>query len=207
ESGQLAISVQTDSADPVQARLIGIAFATAPGGGAYVPLLHSDGGGLNLSGSAPAQLREAEVLAKLAPLLDDASTLLIGHDLKFPWIVLAERGIKLRAFDDSLLMSYVLDLGLHGHGLEELSELHLQHKPIALTDIIGKGRDKVPFEQVGFKEATRYAAERADIALRLHALLKPRLVAERRMTVYETLERPLIPVLADMERAGIAIAP
>ena len=207
ESGQLAVSVQTDSADPMQARLIGIAFATSPGGGSYLPLHHSAGGGLDLSGSAPAQLPESEVLSKLSPLLEDPSTLFIGHDLKFDWIVLAERGIRVRAFDDTLLMSYVLDLGLHGHGLEELSELLLQHTPIALSDIVGKGRDKVPFEHAGFKEATRYAAERADVALRLHALLKPRLIAERRMTVYETLERPLIPVLGDMERTGVAIAP
>jgi len=207
ESGQIALSVHTDSTDPMLARIIGIALAAVPGKGAYIPLNHTTGGGLELAGAAPVQLQEAAVLAKLSPLLHDASTLAIGHDLKFAWIVLAQRGIRIRAFDDTLLMSYVLDLGLHGHGLEELSEIHLQHKPIALLDLVGKGRDKLPYEQGDLKEATRFAAERADIALRLHALLKPRLVAERRVTVYETLERPLIPVLGEMERTGIAIAP
>ena len=122
-------------------------------------------------------------------------------------VLLAQRGLRVRALDDCMLLSYALDLGLHGHGLDELSEIHLAHKPTAVADITGKGREKISFEQVPVEKAARYVAERADIALRLHLLLKPRLVAERRTNVYEMLERPLIAVLAEMERTGIAIAP
>jgi DNA polymerase-1 len=207
ETGHLALAVETDSIDPMRARLFGIALATAPGVACYIPLAHRADGGLALGGAAPAQLPERDVLARLTPIFADESVLKIGHNLKFAIVLLAQRGIHVRALDDTLLLSYVLDIGLHGHGLEELSETHLQHRPIALTDIAGKGRDKISFEQVPIAEATRYVAERADVALRLHFLLKPRLVAERRMTVYESLERPLIGVLAEMERTGIAIAP
>jgi DNA polymerase-1 len=207
DTGLLGVSIETDSADAMRARLIGIALATAPGRAAYIPLAHRADGELALQGSAPAQLSERDALARLSPLLEDESVLKTAHNLKFAYVALAQRGVHLRAFDDPMLTSYVLDLGLHGHGLDELSETHLQHKPIALSEVTGKGRDRVPFEQTGLAEATRYAAENADIVLRLQLLLKPRLIAERRMNVYETLERPLIPVLADMERTGIAIAP
>ncbi|HEY4264688.1 MAG TPA: DNA polymerase I [Micropepsaceae bacterium] len=207
EAGHLAIALESDSIDPMRARLFGLALATAPGRACYIPLAHRSGEGLALGGATPAQLTEEDVFARLGPLLENESVLKIGHNLKFAVVLLGQRGLAMRALDDTLLLSYVLDIGLHGHGLEELSETHLQHRPIALSDIAGKGRDKISFEQVAIAEATRYGAERADIALRLHALLKPRLVAERRMTVYETLERPLIGVLAEMERTGIAIAP
>jgi len=122
-------------------------------------------------------------------------------------VMLLQRDIRLAPIDDAMLMSYVLDTTLHGHGLEELAELHLQHKPLSLAELTGKGRDKIVFDCVEVKEATRYSAERADIALRLAALLKPRLVAESKLTVYETLERPLVLVLAEMERAGVSIDP
>ncbi|HXJ01207.1 MAG TPA: DNA polymerase I [Micropepsaceae bacterium] len=207
DSGQLAIALEADSIDPMRARLIGMALATSPGKACYIPLGHRVDGELQLAAAAPAQLTESEALKILAPAAEDDSILKIGHNLKFALVLLAQRGLRLRALDDTLLLSYVLDVGLHGHGLEELSEAHLQHSPIALGEITGKGRDRISFEQLPIAQATRYVAERADIALRLHGLLKPRLVAERRMTVYETLERPLIGVLAEMERTGIAIAP
>ena len=135
EAGQLALSVEADSADPMRAHLVGIALATAPGIACYVPLAHRAEGGLELAGSAPAQLSEQDALARLSPLLQDDSTLKIGHNLKFPYVLFAQRGIGLRAIDDPMLMSYVLDAGLHGHGLEELAEVHLQHRPIALSDL------------------------------------------------------------------------
>jgi len=207
EAGAFAVSLATDSADPMRARLIGIALAVKPGAAGYIPLAHKPSGELDLSGAAPAQLSEREALSKLSPLLQDDSVVKIGHDLKPAVVLSAQRGIALRGLDDVLLISYVLDAGLHGHGLDELAETHLAHKPISLADVTGKGRERLPLEQVDVQQATRYAAERADISLRLHALLKPRLIAERRMAVYETLERPLIGVVADMERAGVAIAP
>ena len=207
EAGQLAIAVETDSIDPMRARPIGIALSIQPGGGCYIPLAHRADGELALGGSTPAQMTEKDALARLAPLLADESVLKTGHNLKYAFVLFAQRGLRIRAFDDCMLLSYALDLGLHGHGLDELSEIHLAHKPIALVDIAGKGRERLSFEQVPIEKATRYASERADITLRLHLLLKPRLVAERRTTIYETLERPLIAVLAQMERTGIAIAP
>ncbi|HMI98003.1 MAG TPA: DNA polymerase I [Micropepsaceae bacterium] len=207
EAGLLGLSLETDNADPMRARLLGIALSVGPGIAGYIPLAHRADGGLDLAGSAALQLSEREALTGLAPLFEDEGVLKTGHNLKTAIIVLRQRGIALKALDDVLLISYVLDLGLHGHGLEELSETHLHHKPIALADVTGKGRERISFDQVAILQATRYAAENADIALRLHLLLKPRLVAERRTTVYETLERPLISVLAEMERAGIAIAP
>ncbi len=208
EQGQLCLSLEADSADAMQARLIGIALAVAPGRAGYIALGHSSGsGGLALSGAILAQMSEKDALARLKPLIEDNGLLKLGHDIKLAAVLLAQRGISLKASDDAMLMSYVLDAGVHGHGLEELSQVHLNHTPISLSDLLGKGRDKIPFEQVAVEPATRYAAERADIGLRLSLLLKPRLVAERRMTVYETLERPLIPVLAQMERTGVVIAP
>jgi DNA polymerase I len=137
EAGQLALAVETDSIDPMRARLIGIALSVVPGKGAYIPLTHRSEGGLDLAGAAAAQLHEKDVLARLASLLEDESVLKIGHNLKYLMVMLAQRGVHLRGLDDSLLLSYALDLGLHGHGLEELSELHLAHKPISLADLNG----------------------------------------------------------------------
>jgi len=207
ETGSIAISIQTDIADPMRARIVGIALAPGPGVACYVPLSRGSDGGLDFSGPAPGMLAEDQALSVLAPLLEDDAILKIGHDLKFAAVVLLQRGVRLKPGDDPMLMSYVLDAGINGHDLAELSELHLKHKAIALADLIGKGRDRVTLDKVPLPEATRYAAEQADIALRLALVLKPRLVAERRLTVYETLERPLIPVLAAMERAGTMIAP
>ncbi len=206
ETGSLALSVQSDIADPMGARIIGIALAPSPGIAGYLPLSRGNDGGLDLSGSAQG-IAEDRALSLLAPLLEDESVLKIGHDLKFASVVLLQRGIRLKPGDDPMLMSYVLDAGINGHSLAELSELHLKHKAIVLADLIGKGRDRVTLDKVPLSDATRYAAEQADIALRLALVLKPRLVAERRLTVYETLERPLVPVLAAMERTGTMIAP
>jgi DNA polymerase-1 len=154
---------------------------------------------------APKQIAEADLLAALKALLEDPAVLKIGQNLKYDFLIFLQRGIRITPFDDTMLMSYVLDAGAHGHGMDELSELHLGHKPISFSDVAGKGKDKVTFDQVPIAEATRYSAEDADVTLRLWLLLKPRLTAEHKRTVYETLERPLMPVLADMEREGVAI--
>ena len=206
ETGRLSLSVESGSSDPMRAELTGIGLATAPGAAVYLALGHREDG-LDLGAVAPSQLSEKQALVLLKPVFEDESIVKLGHDLKFAAVMLAQRGIRLAAFDDALLMSYVLDAGLHGHGLEELSQLHLNHAPIALPDLLGKGRDRISYERLPVADATRYGAERADIALRVAVLLKARLVAEKRTAVYETLERPLVPVLADMERAGIEIAP
>jgi DNA polymerase I len=207
DTGMMALSVHTDSSDAMRTRIIGIGIATAPGAAGYIPLVARNNGELDLSNRDLRRLDEHAALAKLSSLLQDDSILKTAHNLKFVHVVLSRRGIHMRGFDDPMLMSYVLDVGKTGHTLEDLAEAHLQHKAVTLSGLVGKGRDKIALEAVAVEQATRFAAERADIALRLTMLLKPRLVAERRMTVYETLERPLISVLGNMELAGIMIAP
>lgn len=206
EAGVVAIDTETDSLDPMQARLIGFSICSEPGHACYVPLQHGSGGSLDLDNSAgAAQIPMKDALAALKPLFEDASVLKVGQNLKYDLIVFAQHGLTLTTLDDTMLMSYALDAGLHGHGMDELSELHLGHKPIAFSEVAGSGKAQVTFDQVPIDKAVAYAAEDADVTLRLWHALKPRLVAERRMTVYETLERPLVPVLLDMERAGIKV--
>jgi len=202
----IAVDLVTSSVDPMIATLIGVALATAPNRAAYIPLSHrvaSDllaGGGL-----APGQIQELEALAILKPMLEDPGVLKIGHDLKGDTLVLDRHDIALEAADDVMLMSYVLDAGRGDHGLGELAQRHFGHAMVALADLIGKGRTQVPFASVEIARACAYCAESADIALRVWRLLKARLVAEHMVTPYQTLERPLVPVLARMEKRGISI--
>src|SRR5262249_33676273 len=148
-----------------------------------------------------------EALSRLKPLLENPGVLKLAHDMKSDVLVLARHGITLNTFDDVMLMSYVLDAGLGDHGVDELSTRHLDHAPIAFQDIIGKGRAAVPFERVDVARASTYCAENADLIMRLWRLFNARLVAQRMVSVYATLERPLVPVLARMERRGISIDP
>lgn len=206
ENGFVAVDTETDSLNAMQARLVGISMALVPGEACYIPLQHGAGGGLdfaNAQGQAQIPLKQA--LAVLKPLLEDRSILKIGQNLKFDMLVLAQHGIDLNNIDDTMLMSYALDGGKHGHGMDELAERHLGHKTISFADVAGKGKAQITFDQVPIDRATAYGAEDADVTLRLWHILKPRLVAERRVTVYETLERPLVPVLAAMERAGVKV--
>ncbi|MBX3445804.1 MAG: DNA polymerase I [Parvibaculaceae bacterium] len=206
EQGYLAIDTETDSLFPMQARLVGVSMALVPGEACYIPLQHGAGGGLDFADAAKEpQIPLKDAIAALKPLLEDPSILKIGQNLKFDMLVFRQHGIALQALDDTMLMSYALDAGVHGHGMDELSELHLGHKPIPFSEVAGKGKAQITFDQVPVDRATAYAAEDADVTLRLWHILKPRLVAEHRMTVYETLERPLVPVLADMERAGVRV--
>jgi DNA polymerase-1 len=206
EEGRVCVDTETTSLDPMQAQLCGVALAVAPGEACYIPCGHRPGGDLVTSSrDRIAQLDEKELIAALKPLLEDDSVLKYAQNLKYDYLVFLERGIRVEPYDDTMLMSYALDGGLHGHGMDELSELHLEHKPIPFESVAGKGREKITFDNVAIAEATRYSAEDADITLRLGLFLKPRLAAEGRRTVYETLERPLVRVLADMERAGVAI--
>jgi DNA polymerase-1 len=209
EEGRVCVDTETTSLDAMQAGLCGVSLAVAPGEACYIPCGHRAADGLDLGGDKGKidQLPEDQVLARLKPLLEDDSILKIAQNLKYDFLIFAQRGIRVAPFDDTMLISYVLDSVLHGHGMDELSELHLSHKPIAFSEVAGKGKDKTTFDCVPMKEATRYSAEDADVTFRLHALFRPRLAAEGKVTVYETLERPLVPVLADMERAGITIDP
>ncbi len=204
--GIVAVDLRMTSPDPMQAEISGFAFALRPNEASYLPLGHRSSDDLLAGGGlSPGQIQAAEALARLKPLLENPGILKVGHNLKSAAIVLARHGITLAPFDDVMLMSYVLDAGLGGHGIDELATRHLDHSPIAFQDIAGKGRDKVPFERIEIARAATYCSESADLILRLWRLFQARLVAERMGTVYATLERPLLPVLARMERHGIAI--
>ncbi|HEX4533842.1 MAG TPA: DNA polymerase I [Rhizomicrobium sp.] len=208
EVGRMAVDTETTSLDAMQAGLCGVSMAVAPNEACYIPCGHRTGDSLDLGGSdAIVQMQEADVLKRLKPLLEDPTVLKIAQNLKYDYLIFLQRGIRVTPYDDTMLLSFVLDSSLHGHGMDELSELHLSHTPITFNEVAGKGKDKVTFDCVPVKEATRYSAEDADVTLRLHALLKPHLIADAKVGVYETTERPLIPVLADMERAGITIDP
>ena len=206
--GQVAITVETSTADPMQAEICGISLATGINEACYVPLAHTkpgDGSGLFAGGLAPDQIKAADALAALKPLLTNAGVLKIGHDLKFDSVVLAQHGIEMAPLEDSILISYVLDAGRAKHDYESLAESWFGHKAIGFGELIGSGKNRISYDQVPVDKATEYAAERADIVLRLWRVLKPRLMAYRVNTVYETLERPLVSVLARMERRGISI--
>ncbi len=207
-AGQLAIEAKASSIDPLQAELCGLALALGPNEACYIPLGHrqaGDGDGLFAPQLAPDQVAERDALTALQPLLEAPGVLKIGLAIKFTAVLLAQHGITLCNADDVQLMSYALDAGRQAHGLDALAEIWLGHQTLSFGEVIGSGKNKLSFEQVPIERATSYAAEDADVALRLWQVLKPRLVAEHMMTVYETLERPLIGVLARMERRGIAI--
>jgi len=204
--GIVALDLRFTSPDPMQAQIAGFSFALRANEASYLPLGHrSSDDLLSGGGLSPDQIPESEALARLKPLLENPGVLKIGHGLKSAVVVLARHGITLAPFDDVMLMSYVLDAGLGGHGIDELATRHLEHSPIAFQDVIGKGRDRLPFERTEIARAATYCAESADLILRLWRLFQARLVAERMGTVYATLERPLVPVLARMEQHGISI--
>jgi DNA polymerase-1 len=210
ELGVLALDIAVTSLDPMQATLCGFSLALNPNEACYVPLAHRERGdagkdGLFSSGIAPEQIEEPRALAALKPLLEDASVLKVGHNVKFDLQMLALRGVAVAPYDDTLLMSYVLDAGRSEHSIEALSKRYFDHTTVDYNEITGSGKARITFDGVDIGKATEYAAEDADVALRLWRLLKPRLVSERMMTVYETLERPLAVVLARMERHGISI--
>ena len=207
--GLVCVDTETTSLDPMQAGLCGVSLAVEPGQACYIPCGHRRGEGLQLDGDKGdiVQMGEADVLARLKPLLEDDGVRKIGQNLKYDALMFLQRGIRLNPIDDTMLMSYVLEGGLHGHGMDELSVLHLSHTPIAFSEVTGKGKEKITFDCVPVPEATKYSAEDADVTLRLYLLLKPKLMETRKTGVYESLERPLVMVLADMERAGITIDP
>jgi DNA polymerase-1 len=208
EAGHVAFEAKADTIDPMQAEICGIALALGPNDAAYIPLAHKQsGGGAGLfdAGLAPDQIKAADAIAALRPVLESAGILKIGFNIKFNAVMLAQHGVTLRNHDDAQLMSYALDAGRNAHGLETLSDLWLGHAMLTHGELTGSGKNKLSFAQVPIDRATAYSAEDADVILRLWRVLKPRLIAERMTAVYETLERPLISVLARMERRGISI--
>ena len=199
--GILAIDTETTSLNVMKAELVGVCLAIQPGEGAYVPIGHKDDFGQLVAG----QLDRDAVIERLRPCLIDPSILKVGHHLKYDLGILARAGLELTPYDDTLMLSYVVDGTQHGHGMDELAELHLGHQTIHFEDLCGKGKNQITFDRVPIDKASDYAAEDADVTLRLHKLLKQSLVEARRTTVYETLERPLVAVLDKMERRGIKV--
>ena len=207
KEGVVAVDTETTSLDAMQAELVGVSLSITPGAACYIPLRHRapGGEGLDLEGAAPDQIPVAQALALLKPLLEDPSVLKVGQNIKYDLLIFKGEGIEVNPLDDTMAISYVLECGLHGHGMDELSMLHFGIKPISFKEVAGTGRAQVTFDRVPLEAASEYAAEDADITLRIYRALKPRLATEGVRTVYETLERPLIPVLADMEAAGVKV--
>ncbi|MEM7596866.1 MAG: DNA polymerase I [Pseudomonadota bacterium] len=205
--GYVVIDTETTSLNEMQADLVGICLATEPGEACYIPVAHTEGDDdLFASGKrAPGQLDRQEVLDALKPILEDDAILKIGQNMKYDAKIFANYGLRIAPIDDTMLMSYALNAGIHNHGMDALSERYLSHTPIPIKTLLGTGKSAITFDKVPVDEAVKYAAEDADITLRLWHLFKPRLHAEQVTTVYETLERPLVPVLARMERYGILV--
>jgi DNA polymerase-1 len=210
ELGAIAIDIQASSIDPMQAALCGFSLALTANEACYVPLAHrkrGDGGDGSLFAGdiAPGQIEERAALAAMQPLLEDPEVLKIGCDLKFGLQMFAVRGSDLTPYDDIMLMSYALDAGRSSHALTSLAQRYFDHAMVDDNVLTGSGKARITFDCVEVEKAAEYGAERADVTLRLWQVLKARLAAERVSSVYETLERPLIPVLARMERRGISI--
>jgi DNA polymerase-1 len=210
--GFIALDTETDSLTPSTATLVGVSLALAPGRACYIPLNHVDPkntvkpGELMLADShRPKQLAIGKAIELLKPILEDPSVLKIGHNLKFDNQVLAQHGITVSPVEDTMLLSFVLAAGKHGHGLDELTELHLQHKMISYNEVTGTGVKRISFAAVPLDKATDYAAEDADFTLRLYHVLKPQLGQEKLINLYERIERPIIATVATMERIGVKI--
>jgi DNA polymerase-1 len=211
EAGRVAFDTETTDLNAIDAKLVGLSLAVAPGEACYVPLGHTGPSGDLFGGedNRPQQLAADEALALLRPLLEDPSVLKIGQNIKYDLLVVKQHGIDIAPFDDTMLLSYALDGGRGQHGMDALAERHLGHVCMTFAQAMGhapgaKKSDKT-FAAMPLDKATEYAAEDADVTMRLWMALKPRLAAERMTTVYETLERPLVPVIVAMEHAGIKV--
>ena len=208
EVGVIAFDTETDALSSNSANLCGVSLAVAPGEACYIPVGHEHPGGLALEELAVLdQIPLQQVIGRLKPLLEDPSVLKVGQNAKYDLAVLDRYGVKVGPIEDTMLMSYVLEAGLHGHGMDELSRLWLGHEPITFKQVAGTGKAQKSFKHVELAQATTYAAEDADVTLRLYHCLRPRLAREGLLTVYETLERPLPSVLAQMELDGIKVDP
>ncbi len=200
----IAVDLETDSLDSAAANMVGVCLAVADNEACYIPLGHVGGGDM-FGADKPEQIEMDTALRLLKPLLEDESVLKIGQNFKYDLGVFQRYDLNPAPYDDTMLLSYALAGGLHGHGMDFLSETHFGHKPISFKELAGTGKKQKTFDQISLEEATPYAAEDADVTLRLWKFLKPKLVAEQVTTVYETLERPLPAVIAKMENQGIKV--
>ncbi|TCS63675.1 DNA polymerase I [Varunaivibrio sulfuroxidans] len=214
EKGVVAVDCETTSLDVMRAEIVGVSLAYEEGRACYIPLAHKgapDQGALDFgAGDAPAtgapkQIPRDLALAQLKMLLEDDGVLKVGQNIKYDMHIFQKYDISIAPYDDTMVLSFVLEGGLHGHGMDELARLHLGLETIKFKDVAGSGKAQVTFDRVALDKAVEYAAEDADVTLRLFGLLKGRLVHERLVSVYETLERPLVTVLKDMERHGVLV--
>lgn len=209
ETGTLAVDTETTGLTPAKAELVGVCLSAELGKGYYVPVEHRAPPQDLLGGPTEdiKQMPLQDVIDLLKPVLEDKRVLKIGHNMKYDWQMIAKHGVKMTPVDDTMLMSYVLDGSNHGHGMDELAELFCGHKNIAFEDVTGKGKNQITFDLVPLDKARDYAAEDAEITLRLWHILKPRLAQEQCVRIYEDVERPVITVIAEMELAGIKVDP
>ncbi len=206
--GYVAFDTETTSLDGMTAELVGVSLSTAPGKACYIPLGHKgQERDLLNEGTTPQQIPFKEALDLLKPVLENPSILKIGQNIKYDALVLKKYGLTITPLEDTMVMSYLLEGSQHGHGMDELAKLYLDYDTIPYQDVVGSGRGQVTFDKVPLDKALVYAAEDADVTFQLHSFLKPRLLSEHQCTVYETLERPLIPVLVEMEYRGIKVDP
>ena len=203
-AGVVAVDLETDSLDSAAANLVGVCLAVADNEACYIPLAHTGGGDM-FGDDAPDQIDMRVALDRLKPLFENPGVLKVGQNFKYDLGVLQRLDIHVAPYDDTMLISYGLGTGLHPHGMDVLSERHFEHKPMSFADVAGKGRNKVTFDRVPLDQATKYAAEDADVTLRLWKHLKPQLAREDAATVYETLDRPLPAIVARMENNGIKV--
>ena len=195
EKGELSIDTETTSLNPHLAELVGISLATDIGKSCYIPLKHI----------SKEVLDTNKVIRKIKPILEDKSIKKIGQNIKYDYIVFYHQGIRMNSMEDTMLISYVLDAGKNRHNMDTLSEIHLGHKTIQYKDLVGTGKKQLTFDQVEIQKATEYAAEDADVTLRLYKILKKNLINEKLENIYELFEKPLIEILANMEIQGVKV--
>ncbi len=206
--GYMAVDTETTGLDEMTAELVGICLSVEPGEACYVPLIHKVSATDDLFGSddlAEGQMAVDEALDMLRPVLQDDAVLKIGQNMKYDAKILARYGVAVAPIDDTMLMSYAMNAGVHNHGMDVLSERYLDHNPISIKTLLGTGKSAITFDRVPLEDAVKYAAEDADVTLRLWQQFKPELHRAQVTTVYETMERPLVPVLAKMEMAGVKV--
>ncbi|MCK0119968.1 DNA polymerase I [Loktanella sp. F6476L] len=206
--GYVAIDTETTSLNEMRAQLVGISLCVEAGQACYIPLTHKGGKADDLFGNddlAEGQMGFGECLKALTPMLTDPSIVKIGQNMKYDSKIFANLGIMVAPIDDTMLMSYAMHGGMHNHGMDLLSEKYLGHTPIPIKPLLGSGKSAITFDRVPVADAVPYAAEDADVTLRLWQMFKPKLHTVGVTTVYETLERPLVPVLAQMERHGVKV--
>ena len=203
KQGYVAVDTETDCIDCIIAKFAGISLATSPNRACYIPVGHI---GMDLLSETPNQLPMQLVLNRLKPLLEDPSVIKIGHNLKYDWVMFDKAGIDVAPYDDTMLMSFDLDAGRSfGHNLTDLAKSQFEHDCISFKSLCGTGVKQITFDKVPLKEATEYAGEDADIALRLWQRLKPRMTTENAERVYKRVDQPLIPVIGRMERRGVKV--